>query len=277
MRLRAAVAAAGRRALRREPVPPREALPVPGRPQAVAGRHPGLYVDSLARSGIVRPSTTSASRRTTGSRRRSAPGASAGRSSSTGWRSPSSPTSSRPAASTSPRARPRSPTASSGSRCSSRGLGTYRHRVGAGAVRTARCAGRTSTRSRSTASRSPTRTLLRLLFDRYEAESRRCLDGGARRPGLRGDARSARTPSTCSTRAAPSRRPSASASSSGSATSPSRCAKAYVSGRKGSATRSRAGARGGRAGARRARRARRVFRAGERSVRRRPRGQSRQK
>ena len=45
-------------------------------------------------------STTCASRRTTGSRRRSAPGASAGRCWSTAWRSPSSPTSSRPAAST---------------------------------------------------------------------------------------------------------------------------------------------------------------------------------
>ena len=61
-----------------------------------------LYLGSLTRARHrPRRSTTCASRRTTGSRRRSAPGASAGRSCSTGRRSRSSPTSSRRAASTS--------------------------------------------------------------------------------------------------------------------------------------------------------------------------------
>jgi hypothetical protein len=59
-----------------------------------------LYLESLEACGINPRSTTSASRRTTGSRRRSAPGASAGRCCSTASRSRSSPTSSRWAAST---------------------------------------------------------------------------------------------------------------------------------------------------------------------------------
>jgi glycyl-tRNA synthetase alpha chain len=59
-----------------------------------------VYLQSLAALGIDPRRTTCASRRTTGSRRRSAPGASAGRCCSTGRRSRSSRTSSRRAAST---------------------------------------------------------------------------------------------------------------------------------------------------------------------------------
>ena len=80
-----------------------------------------LYLASAAApSASTPPSTTCASRRTTGSRPRSARGASAGRCCSTARRSRSSPTSSRRAASTWRRSRARSPTGSSGSRCTCR-------------------------------------------------------------------------------------------------------------------------------------------------------------
>jgi len=82
------------------------------------------------RSGSTSRATKSASRKTTGSRRRSARGAWAGRSCSTGWRSRSSRTSSRPAASTSRRCRPRSRTGSSASRCSRAQVVGLRHRMG---------------------------------------------------------------------------------------------------------------------------------------------------
>ena len=59
-----------------------------------------LYLDSLRASASTPWSMTSALWKMTGSRRRSAPGASAGKSGSTAWRSPSSPISSRQAAST---------------------------------------------------------------------------------------------------------------------------------------------------------------------------------
>src|SRR5665647_2395164 len=52
--LRRAVHAPHRRALRREPVPPGSLLPVPGRHQAVAGRHPGR-VPAVARGSGHRP------------------------------------------------------------------------------------------------------------------------------------------------------------------------------------------------------------------------------
>ena len=52
--LRGAVHAPHRRALRREPVPPRPLLPVPGGHQAVAGGHPGR-VPALARGPGHRP------------------------------------------------------------------------------------------------------------------------------------------------------------------------------------------------------------------------------
>ena len=79
-RLRAAVAAARRRPLRAEPEPPVQAPPVPGDPQAVARRGAAASISTASRrAASTRGSTTSASRRTTGSRRRSAPGASAGR------------------------------------------------------------------------------------------------------------------------------------------------------------------------------------------------------
>ena len=50
--------------------------------------------------------------------------------------------------------------------------------MGARASRTARCASRTSTRSRSTASRSPTPPSWQTLFEKYEAEAKRCLEAG---------------------------------------------------------------------------------------------------
>jgi glycyl-tRNA synthetase alpha subunit len=62
-----------------------------------------LYIGSLKMLGFDPRCTTSASSRTTGSPRRSAPGVSAGRCGSTAWKSRSSPTSSRWAASTASR------------------------------------------------------------------------------------------------------------------------------------------------------------------------------
>ena len=118
--LRPAVAPPDRRPLRREPQPRPEALPVPGHHEALAGRHPGrLRPEPHGPRHRSSTTTTCASTRTTGNRRRSAPGASAGRSCSTASRSRSSRTSSRPAASTFPRSPSRSPTAWSGWRCSS--------------------------------------------------------------------------------------------------------------------------------------------------------------
>ena len=69
------------RPLRREPEPPAALLPVPGGAEAVAGRHP-RPLPRLARGARLRPAraTTSASSRTTGRTRRSAPGAWAGKS-----------------------------------------------------------------------------------------------------------------------------------------------------------------------------------------------------
>ena len=80
-RLRAAEPAPQGRPLRREPEPAAALLPVPGGAQAGAGRHP-RPLPRLARGARLRPedATTSASSRTTGRTRRSAPGASAGRS-----------------------------------------------------------------------------------------------------------------------------------------------------------------------------------------------------
>src|SRR6187399_2559141 len=64
-----------------------------------------LYLQSLEAWASICARTTCGSRKTTGSRRPSAPGASAGRCSTTVSRSPSSPTFSRPAAWISPRFR----------------------------------------------------------------------------------------------------------------------------------------------------------------------------
>ena len=65
-----------------------------------------LYLGASRRSASIPRSTTSASSRTIGRARRSAPGGSAGRSGSTAWRSASSPISSRSAASNATRSRP---------------------------------------------------------------------------------------------------------------------------------------------------------------------------
>ena len=119
--LRAALAPAEGRPLRREPEPPAALLPVPGGAEALARRHPGPAIWSRCRrSASTRTSTTSASSRTTGSRPRSAPGVWAGRCGSTAWRSRSSPTSRKSAASPASRCSARSPTASSASRCTCR-------------------------------------------------------------------------------------------------------------------------------------------------------------
>ena len=68
-RLRAALAPAEGRPLRRKPEPPAALLPVPGGAQALAGRHPGSLPRLAAtRSASIRRSTTSASSRTTGNR-----------------------------------------------------------------------------------------------------------------------------------------------------------------------------------------------------------------
>ncbi len=99
--LRRAEHAAGRRPLRREPVPAGPLLPVPGGHQAVAA--PTSRTCTCARwrpSASTSPSTTCASWKTTGRAPPWAPGASAGRSGSTAWRPPSSPTSSSAAGST---------------------------------------------------------------------------------------------------------------------------------------------------------------------------------
>ena len=97
-RLLPAVAAPGRWPLRREPDAGLQALSVPGHPRSRRrSTCSGSISTRCARSASIRWSTTSASRRTTGSRRRWARRAWAGRSSWTGWRSRSSPTSSRPA------------------------------------------------------------------------------------------------------------------------------------------------------------------------------------
>ena len=86
-RLRAALAPAQGWPLRREPEPPAALLPVPGDHEAVAGRHPGpLPAEPRRHRHRHARSTTSASSRTTGKARRSAPGASAGKSGATAWR-----------------------------------------------------------------------------------------------------------------------------------------------------------------------------------------------
>ena len=150
-----------RRPLRREPVPLPALLPVPGDPQAGArGRARPLL--GLARGARDRParSTTCGSSRTTGSSRRSARGASAGRS---GRRDGGHAVDVLPAARR-PRARPRPGgdhlRRSSGWRCSSRASGprstSSGRRASPGATSTARtsASGRptTSRRRRSTCS-----------------------------------------------------------------------------------------------------------------------------
>ena len=146
--------------------------PEPGNPQE-------LYLGSLAALGIdVTATTTCGSSRTTGRRRRSAPGGWAGRSGWTGWRSPSSPTSSRPAASTWTRPRWRSPTASSGSSWRCRKSGTSRRSSTPPASATARCSARPSTRCRATTSTTPTSTRTGRCWSVYAAEAQRMIDAG---------------------------------------------------------------------------------------------------
>ena len=85
-RLRAALAPPQGRPLWREPEPAPALLPVPGDPEAVAARHPGPLSPEPLRHRHRPLNTTSASSRTTGRARRSAPGGSAGRCGSTAWR-----------------------------------------------------------------------------------------------------------------------------------------------------------------------------------------------
>ena len=83
--LRAAVAAAHRRALRRQPEPAPALLPVSGGHQAIAAGLAGTSTSARSRrSGSRWGSTTSASWRTTGKVRRSGHGGSAGRSGADG-------------------------------------------------------------------------------------------------------------------------------------------------------------------------------------------------
>ena len=98
-RVRRALDPPAGRPLRREPVPLPAVLAVPGRPQAGAGGR-ARPVLGLAGGDRHRPParTTCGWSRTTGSSRRSAPGASAGRSGATAWRSRSGRTSSSSAA-----------------------------------------------------------------------------------------------------------------------------------------------------------------------------------
>ena len=120
-RLRAALAAAQGRALRREPQPAPALLSVPGHPEAEPARHPGPLRRSRWRpSASTRRSTTSASSRTIGRARPSAPGASAGNAGATAWKCRNSPTSSRSPASNARRSRANSPTGSSASPCTCR-------------------------------------------------------------------------------------------------------------------------------------------------------------
>ena len=79
-----------------------------------------LYLGSLHARHRPAAATTSASSRTTGNRRPSAPGAWAGKSGSTAWRSPSSPTSRRWVSLNASRSPAKSPTAWSGWRCTCR-------------------------------------------------------------------------------------------------------------------------------------------------------------
>ena len=99
-RLCAALAPAEGRPLRREPEPAAALLPVPGDPEAEPARPAGpLPASRSTPSASIRRCTTSASSRTTGRSRRSAPGGSAGSAGATAWRCRSSPTSSRSPAS----------------------------------------------------------------------------------------------------------------------------------------------------------------------------------
>ena len=87
-RLRPALAPPDRRPLRRQPEPLAALLPVPGHHQTLAARLPGpLPRLASPPSASTWSCTTSASSRTTGRARPSAPGASAGRSGATAWRS----------------------------------------------------------------------------------------------------------------------------------------------------------------------------------------------
>ena len=106
------------RPLRREPEPAAALLPVPGDPEAQPARTCRSSISARwRRSASTRCCTTSASSRTTGKARRSAPGGSAGNAGATAWKCRSSPISSRSAASNARRSRASSPTGWSGSPC----------------------------------------------------------------------------------------------------------------------------------------------------------------
>ena len=169
--------AARRRPLRREPEPAAAHYPVPGDPQAGAGRRPGALPrvagrDSASTSRahdvrFVEDDWESPDARRLGPR--------LGGLAATAWRSPSSPTSSRPAASTSTRCPASSPTASSGSRCTCRTstTSTTLDCNGKGVdLRRDLHAGRGRVLD-ATTSRQPTRRLFRH-FDDDEAECKRC-------------------------------------------------------------------------------------------------------
>ena len=120
-RVRAAVAPADRRPLRREPEPPAALLPVPGHPQAEPRRRARPLLRLAARDRHRARRARRAPRRGrlgVADARRVGPGLGGLAQRHGGARS--SPTSSRSAASSAVPCPPRSPTASSGSRCTSR-------------------------------------------------------------------------------------------------------------------------------------------------------------
>ena len=186
--LRAALAPAQGRPLRREPEPAAALLPVPGDHEAVAGGLPGpLPGEPRRASASTRWCTTSASSRTTGRARRSAPGGSAGRCGATAWRCRSSPTSSRSAASTAIPSRARSPTGSSGSPCTCRASTACSTSTSTAAPTrasspTATCSCRPSRSTRATISSTPTPRCCWPHFRDAEKECKALLDAGAPKP-----------------------------------------------------------------------------------------------
>ena len=119
--LRAALAAAHRRPLRRQSVPPAALLPISGLHQALARRFPGAVPGIAALARLRSADARHPLRRgQLGIPDARAPGDSAGRCGSTAWRSRSSPTSSRSAAWIAGRSWARSPTVSSASPCTSK-------------------------------------------------------------------------------------------------------------------------------------------------------------
>ena len=231
---RRALRAPRRRPLRREPQPLAAVLPVPGHPQARPGQPAGTVpATAWRRWASTRRSTTCASWRTTGSRPRWAPGAWAGRSGSTARRSPSSPTSSRPAGLT---LDPVSVEITYGLERIVMVLQGVRgfHDIGWRATSPmATCCCSSEIEHCTYNFEVADVDSLRQMFDLYEAEAQE--RAGARAGACRRTTMcsSARTPSTCWMRAAPSASPSARAISRACATWRARWPTLYVAAARG--------------------------------------------